>query len=164
MLSAMERRHIAQLRVGIGSRCHRCGEADPWALIAGRDPMICAECDRIDRGKSVYDKHHLFGRANSAFTIRVNVKHHRAFFSVRQYDRHPDILRNPRRDPIVKATAIALGLLDLLAYLLEYFPEIGIPLFVLLIVLFSEFLKLFSGGSNDDSQIQTERSEGTFLE
>src|ERR1700741_5081556 len=84
-IASHKRKVIATLRVGTGARCD-CGESRPEALIAGRDPIICAECDRATWGKSKSDEHHPAGDANDPTTIPVRVNDHRAELSVAQGD------------------------------------------------------------------------------
>ncbi|MBV8282830.1 MAG: hypothetical protein JO347_12330 [Candidatus Eremiobacteraeota bacterium] len=70
-IAAAKRKSVAARSVGVGNRCTVCGENCPNALIAGSEPMICHECRRRSEGRSIYDQHHVAGRANHGLTIPV---------------------------------------------------------------------------------------------
>lgn len=44
-----------------GAACRTCGEDHPFALLEGRRPVICYECDREAWGVSRTEEHHLGG-------------------------------------------------------------------------------------------------------
>jgi hypothetical protein len=119
--ATLRREVIAARRVGEGSRC-ACGEDRPLALIPGRDPMICAKCDREQKGKTPLDDHHLFGRANSRITISGPVGDHRAELSKSQIDSWPrKTLQNPDGSPLLSAAAHVRGFIDTVIYLMTEF-------------------------------------------
>jgi len=116
--AAYQRKAAAARRLPVGSRCE-CGETRPEALIPGTNPLICAECDRIKREKSISDNHHVAGRANSPVTIPVLANDHRAELSTSQYDWPKKTLQNPNRSPLLSLAASSRGFVDTNAYLAE---------------------------------------------
>jgi hypothetical protein len=81
--------------------------------------VICARCDRKNRGLSVNDKHHPAGAANSAVTIEIPVNDHRAELSAAQYDWPEETLENPDRNPLLLVAASCRGCTDTITYLLN---------------------------------------------
>jgi hypothetical protein len=116
--SAYRRKVIAARRVGEGARCS-CGEDRPEALIAGSNPIICAACERVARGRRVTDQHHFAGRANNAATIPVPVNDHRAILSVAQSEWPKSTLRNTEGSPLLAGAACLRGCIDTIVYLIE---------------------------------------------
>src|ERR1041384_3256100 len=112
-----QRRATASRRVGEGAQC-ACGERRPHALIAGSITVICAQCQRRNRGQNIMDNHHIAGAANSPITIPVPVNDHRAELSAAQYDWPKATLENPEANPLLKIAACFRGFTDTLAYLL----------------------------------------------
>jgi hypothetical protein len=111
------RRAVASRRVGENARCG-CGETETFALIEGRKPATCVECDRLKRGESIMDRHHTAGRNNSPLTISIPANLHR-ILSERQYDWPKRMLENPDGDPLIKIAAMVQGFIDLQDCLLE---------------------------------------------
>ena len=116
--AARVRRARSARRVGPGARC-ACGEARPEALIANRNPMICAACDRKKKGKTTMDDHHPFGKANNPTTIPVPVNDHRADLSSAQYDWPKETRENPDGSPLLAAAACLRGFVDTVVYLIR---------------------------------------------
>jgi hypothetical protein len=117
-IAACTRKAIAARRVGVGKQC-ACGEKRPEALIAGTTPIVCASCKRKREGKTIMDKHHVFGRANDPTTIQVPVNDHRAELSVAQHDWPKNTLQNPDGSPLLRAAACIRGFVDTVLYLIQ---------------------------------------------
>jgi len=115
-IAAYVRNARAQRRVGAGAQCS-CGEARPFALIAGANPAICFACDRLPRGEAPFEEHHVYGRANGDLTLRVPINEHRARLSVAQYEWPPGTLSNPYGCPQCEAAARLRGIADVMQYL-----------------------------------------------
>jgi hypothetical protein len=107
------RRALASRRVGENARCCGCGETEIFALIAGRKPATCVECDRLKKGKSIMDRHHIAGRNNSPLTISIPANLHR-ILTERQNDWPKWMLENPERNLLIKTAGMAQGFIDLL--------------------------------------------------
>ncbi len=107
----------AQRRVGREAAC-ACGEARPFALISGRSPPICFRCERLAHGRAPYELNHVFGKRNSALTIRYPINDHRAIFSVKQLDWPPGALDNPNGSPLRASIARFDGLYDNVEHML----------------------------------------------
>lgn len=108
----------AQRRIGEGSVC-TCGEKGPEALIEGRKPNVCYECDAKRRGKSTLEAHHVAGRANDPTMIEVPTNDHRAELSVDQYDWPRRTLENPDRSPLLAMSGCIRGFIATTRYLME---------------------------------------------
>jgi len=108
-IAAYERENRAALRIGHGSRCSKCGEVRPLALIPGSEPMICANCQRVELGKSIFDNHHPAGAANNPTTTPIPTNDHRAVLSPKQYEWPPETLKNPSGNPILAGAACMRG-------------------------------------------------------
>jgi hypothetical protein len=117
-IRAHQREVTAARRVGEGSKC-ACGEQRPLALIAGRSPITCAECDRKKRGKVTIDRHHIAGKANSPITVAVPVNDHRALLSEAQYDWPQSTLQNPDNNTNRMLAARVRGYIDIHEYLFD---------------------------------------------
>ncbi len=89
------------------------------ALVAARTPMICAECDRKQKGRAAFDNHHVAGKANSPITIAVPVNDHRAVLSEAQREWPKLTLPNPAGSPLLAAAAAVRGFIDTVKYLIE---------------------------------------------
>lgn len=118
LIGAWLRDTRAQRRVGSAAAC-ACGEARPFALITGRSPPLCYRCERLAHGREPYELNHVFGKANSALTIRYPINDHRAVLSVAQYRWPPEVLENPDGDPLLAAAARFRGLYDNFEYMLD---------------------------------------------
>ena len=108
----------SQRRVGDDAAC-ACGEMRPEALIPGRMPAICYECDAKQHGKSTFQGHHVAGRANDPTTIDVPINDHRAILSVDQYDWPRGTLQNPDRSPLLAMSGCIRGFMATTYYLME---------------------------------------------
>ena len=113
-----QRKAVAARRVGEGVKCG-CGEQRPEALISGSSPIICAECQRKRKRQSVFDNHHIAGRANSPVTVPVSANDHRAELSAAQYDWPMETLENPDGSPLLKGAACIRGATDWIIYILK---------------------------------------------
>ncbi len=108
----------AQRRVGEGAACV-CGEKRPAALISGRKPIVCYECDAKQRGMATFEEHHVAGRANDPTTLQVPINDHRAELSTDQYDWPPNTLQNPEGSPLLRSAARIRGFIDTVVYLIK---------------------------------------------
>jgi hypothetical protein len=111
------RRAVASRRSGENARCG-CGEAETFALIEGREPATCVECDRVKRGEGIMYRHHIAGRNNSPLTISIPANLHR-LLSERQYDWPRRMLENPDGDLLIEIAGMVQGFIDLLDCLLD---------------------------------------------
>jgi hypothetical protein len=111
-----QRKAAAARRVGAGAKC-ACGEARPEALIPGSVPIVCAECQRAQKGLSTTDDHHIAGKANSPLTVPISVNDHRAELSVAQHDWPTETLENPDGLDCRRVAAGIRGYLDFHEYL-----------------------------------------------
>ncbi|MGA8534267.1 MAG: hypothetical protein WB615_09195 [Candidatus Tumulicola sp.] len=89
------------------------------ALIAGRSPIVCYECDAISRGKAPFEEHHVAGRANDPTTLTIPSNDHRAELSVDQYDWPLNTLQNPEGSPLLAIAARVRGFIDSVTYLIR---------------------------------------------
>jgi hypothetical protein len=117
-IAAHQRKAVVARRFGKDAQC-ACGESRPEALLSGRNPAICAACDRKKHNKRTLDDHHVAGEANSPITIPVPVNDHRAHLSVEQYNWPRQTLENPNGSPLLAAAASLRGYSDTTIYLLE---------------------------------------------
>lgn len=117
-IRAYQRDTIAARRLPENAQC-ACGESRPEALLRESNPVICAACDRIKRGKRTLDHHHVAGKSNSAITIPIPVNDHRARLSTDQHDWPSKTLENPSGSPLLSAAASIRGFADTLFYLIE---------------------------------------------
>lgn len=117
-IAANQRDVIARRRVGENVRC-ACGESRPNALTKGRDPAICASCDREKNGRTTLDRHHVAGKSNSQVKIPIWVNDHLARLNVDQYDWPKKTLENPNGSPLLAAAASNRGFADTTSYLTE---------------------------------------------
>src|SRR6185437_4164906 len=83
------------------------------------NPMICASCQRKEKGRTTVDRHHFAGKANSPVTVSVPVNDHRARLSVAQADWPKATLTNPQGSPLRVAAASVRGFVDTVLYLVE---------------------------------------------
>jgi hypothetical protein len=114
---AQVRRAAAARRVGEDERCG-CGETETFALIEGRRPATCVECDRLKRGKSIMDRHHIAGKNNNPLTISIPANLHRVL-SERQYDWPKRMLENPKGNLLIETAGMLQGFIDLQDCLLD---------------------------------------------
>ena len=114
-----QRRNTAARSKGVNAKCQKCGEPRPEALIAGSKPMICAECQRKERGQSLTDNHHPFGKNNNPVTIPVPANDHRAELSVGQYEWPKNTRENPHGSPFLAAAGCIRGFIDTALYFIE---------------------------------------------
>jgi len=116
-IGAYQRKAIAARRIG-PQQC-ACGEARPEALCAGRDPVICAECERATRGITTMDDHHLFRQVNSPLTVPVPVNDHAADLTVAQNNWPKETRDNPDGSPLLAAAACIRGFVDWVFYVIQ---------------------------------------------
>jgi hypothetical protein len=117
-MKAAARESRSQRRVGDDAAC-ACGETRPGALISGRVPAICYACDATQRSKSMFQDHHVAGRANDPTTIDVPINDHRAVLSVDQYDWPQRTLQNPDRSPLLAMSGCIRGFMATTYFLME---------------------------------------------
>jgi len=117
-IAAYQRQVTAARRVGLDRQC-ACGEARPEALIANRELIVCAECERNSKGKTTMDNHHVAGKPNSPITISVPVNDHRAELSVGQHDWPKETRENPDGSPLLAAAGCVRGFMDTVTYLVN---------------------------------------------
>ena len=118
-IQKFQRKATAARRVGVDARCVTCDESRPEALIAGSKPIICAKCQRAQKGHTTMDNHHPAGKANSPVTIPIPVNDHRAILSVAQYDWPMETLENPTANSHLQMAALIRAYLDGRRYLEE---------------------------------------------
>ena len=106
-------------RLGTRSpRCAKCGETDPSCLIRNRTKIICYECSSIDSGRSPIEDHHPAGKKNDHFTVPVPGNDHRILSEFQRI--WPETtLRNPRKSPLRRASAMLRGFLDILRLMID---------------------------------------------
>ena len=115
-----ERREQRLRQLGTRSpRCHRCGEADPFALSGTGSEIVCYECLAIEQGRPVIEGHHVSGRANDrGDVIDVPGNDHRAL-SASQLGWPTETLRNRDGSPLLRAAAGIRGWVEVLALILD---------------------------------------------
>ena len=119
-IGAYMRKSNSAARLGNSSICS-CGESRPEALVAGKEPIVCAACKREQDGKSVMDDHHVAGKSNHPGTIPIFVNDHRAELSVDQYDWPKQTRENRDGSPLLAAAGCIRGLCDTIVHLIERF-------------------------------------------
>lgn len=117
-IAAYARASQAVRRVGVGARC-ACGQNCAQALMKQSTPMICARCQRKSAGKTVMERHHIAGKANSNITISIPVNDHRGRLSVDQAEWLVETLRNPDRCPLTAIAACMRGFGNTVRYLID---------------------------------------------
>jgi hypothetical protein len=117
-IAAARRKSVSTRRVGIGAQC-ACGEDRPLALIAGSNPVICAECKRQKVGRAKCDQHHVAGKANHPVTIPVPANDHRAVLSEEQYKWPKATLQNSDGNLLLAIAGCIRGFYDTVVYLLQ---------------------------------------------
>lgn len=117
-ITSATRRNRSERRIGQGRAC-KCGEDRPLALIPRSDPLICAECRRIQKGQSRYDRHHVAGRANHPLTVPIPANDHRAVLSEAQYNWPERTLKNPNGSPLLVIAACIRGFIEALRNMLD---------------------------------------------
>lgn len=115
--AAYRRKVAAERRFPPGSCC-ACGETRPEAFVSS-NPVICAACDRVARGRTPLDDHHPAGESNNPATIPVPVNDHRAKLSPAQYDWPKKTLENRNGSPLLAHAADIRGYIDTNSYLVE---------------------------------------------
>jgi hypothetical protein len=114
------RKVLAARRIGKNAKC-ACGETRPEALRRKDGKVMCASCIRKSRGQTESDNHHVFGRANSDFTMLVPVNDHRVDLSGPQNAWPAKTLENPNKSPLLAGSAFVRGFADINAYLISKF-------------------------------------------
>lgn len=103
----------------VGQRQCACGEARPWALVPNSDPATCAKCQRKLEGQSIYDDHHVAGKANNPTTIPIPINDHREELTPAQYDWPKQTRENPKGSPLLALAGCIRGFVDTVVYLLK---------------------------------------------
>lgn len=123
--AAWVRNSITTRRVGPNAKC-ACGESRPQALIQNSNPKICHQCKREKDGKTIMDKHHVTGQANSPIRVAVPVNDHRAVLNVAQHD-WPKLTReNPHKSPLLAFAGCVRGFVDTIVYLVNTLLRWGV--------------------------------------
>jgi hypothetical protein len=120
-ISAYQRKSVAARRVGQNAQCTHCGETRPEALNAKSKPITCEECQRLKRGKTIMDNHHIAGKANSPITTSILANDHRAELSTSQQDWPKETLENRDGCPLLKGAAFIRGFVDTVYYYMKEF-------------------------------------------
>jgi len=115
---AYVRRKTAARKVG-RRRCATCGECRPQALLPDTDHIVCAACDRSQRGHSIMDELHVGGAVNSSVTLLVHVNDHRAELTELQNDWLEKTRENPDGSPALAAAGCIRGFVDTVVYLIK---------------------------------------------
>lgn len=113
-----KRRGIASRRIGIGNAC-ACGEDRSFALIGGSQPMNCEECDRRRNGHSIFDNHHVAGKANHPLTVPIRANDHNAILSEAQRAWPRATRENPDGSPLLAGAGCIRGFVDTVKYLMD---------------------------------------------
>jgi hypothetical protein len=114
------RKVLAARRIGINAKCS-CGETRTEALSRKDGKVMCASCVRKSREQNEFDNHHVFGRANSDFTMLIPVNDHRVDLSGPQNAWPVNTLQNPDKSPLLARAAFIRGFADIDAYLIGKF-------------------------------------------
>ena len=114
------RKVVATRRIGTNAKCS-CGETRPEALSRKNGNVMCAACVRKLRGQRESDNHHVFGHANSDFTMLIPVNDHRSDLSGPQNCWPPNTLKNSEGSPLLARAAFIRGFADINAYLIGRF-------------------------------------------
>ena len=109
-------------RLGVEAICEQCGECDVRALRQVGEWILCAECHLSDRGKSYFELHHVAGRANDGFSIRIPANDH-TLLSDAQQDWPESNLRNESDNPLIKMIAMTRGSHDVYLHVIEQAPK-----------------------------------------
>lgn len=109
-------------RIGHEASCKRCGLEDIWALRQVGKRTLCAECHLREQGKSIYEFHHVAGKANDDFTIGIPANDHE-WLSDAQYDWPVQTLRNEKDDPLLKISSVMHGSQDFSTHVNRRAPE-----------------------------------------
>jgi hypothetical protein len=121
-------RQVRQQRIhGKGAKCRDCGETNPALLVLGSRPKRCLECKRRNEGRTLVEKHHPAGHANSAYTLPVPLNAHRALSELQQ-DWDQSTLRNITGCPLRAAAAVVRGFVEtcreMLDRLIGWIPDL----------------------------------------
>ena len=76
--------------LGKDAKCEICGERDIRVLQNFGNQVLCVECRKGKMRISPFEDHHVAGRKNDDFTIRLLANDH-AVLSDSQYDRPKEI-------------------------------------------------------------------------
>lgn len=91
--------------------CAFCGEHRVMALVRGRKPIRCYQCQNRRTGRSATEGHHIGGRNNTAVEVSIPANTHRTLSDM-QVDAGRDTLHNPNNDPTVARDAVVKSLND----------------------------------------------------
>jgi len=81
--------------------------------------MSCEECDRRKNGHTIFDNHHVAGRANHPLTIPIRANDHNAVLSEAQRSWPRETLENPEGSPLLACAGCNRGFVDTDKYLME---------------------------------------------
>jgi hypothetical protein len=98
--------------------CRECSETNPIALTGTYPNILCYECQAKGQGRSTIELHHFAGRHNNKTVLAVPGNDHR-ILSDMQKEWPENMLRNPKKSPLIKAAASIQGFLDLLKITIE---------------------------------------------
>jgi hypothetical protein len=107
-----------RLRVPAGTRCSRCRQSDPLALLRETSPLLCVDCDALAQGLAWFELHHPIGDANDPATIALRPSTHR-YFTERQRGWHSVTLSNPRGSARLRQAAALRALADIHAFVCD---------------------------------------------
>ncbi len=112
-------------------------------------------------GSEPYEVNHVFGKRNSALTIRYPINDHRAVFNVKQLDWTPETLENVNGDPLLEAIARFHGLdnnvVQMLTDCIEFLPKMKLVRDQLVAVYGANWpQKLEAAGRPETHQVRSE--------
>lgn len=110
-----------QLKLGPGTRCAGCSEADLRAL-QRTELVLCAECRLALSGKATSERHHPAGRHNDPFQAPFPANAH-AILTDAQRDWPRETFRNPDRDFFLTLAAWLRFFADTFCHLAEVAME-----------------------------------------
>jgi hypothetical protein len=112
------RRRRRRTRVGPNAACAMCGERDVRSLTRRGKKVLCYECAAKEDRRSPDEDHHVAGRHNSDFTVKMPGNPHQILNTYQQgWPR--ETLMNPDKSPLLKAAALLRGFLDILRLIIE---------------------------------------------
>jgi hypothetical protein len=99
-------------------KCRECNEMNPIALTGTYPNILCYECQAKKQNRSLTELHHFAGRHNDETVVPIPGNDHR-ILSDMQKDWPENVLRNPKKSPLIKAAASIQGFLDFLKIIIE---------------------------------------------
>jgi hypothetical protein len=82
--------------------------------------MNCEECDRRKNDHTIFDNHHVAGKANHALTIPIRANDHNAILSEAQRAWPRDTRENHDSSPLLAGAGCIRGFIDTAKYLMEH--------------------------------------------